>query len=73
MLNVGVIGLGNVGNQIAALAAEELKIPAMAINSSELDTFGITELSRKIFSKDATKTLDTDRVDLSSIFSKFGI
>lgn len=45
----------------------------MAINSSELDTLGITELSRKIFSKDATKTLDTDKVDLSSIFSKFGI
>lgn len=73
MLNVGVNGLGNVGNQITALAAEELKIPAMAINSSELDTFCITELSRKIFSKDATKTLDTDKVDLSSIFSKFGI
>lgn len=25
MLNVGVNGLGNAGNQIAALAAEELK------------------------------------------------
>ena len=37
MLNVGVIGLGNTGNQIASLAYEQLKIPVMAVNSSEKD------------------------------------
>ena len=40
---------------------------------NQLDTLGITELSQKIFSKDAKKTFDTDKVDLSNIFSKFGI
>lgn len=37
MLNVGVIGLGNTGNQIASLAYEQLKIPVMAVNSSGKD------------------------------------
>ena len=37
MLNVGVIGLGNTGNQIASIAYEQLKIPVMAVNSSEKD------------------------------------
>lgn len=37
MLNVGIIGLGNTGNQIAALAKERLNIPVIAINSSERD------------------------------------
>ena len=37
MLRIGVIGIGNTGNQIAALAMEELKIPVIAINSSEHD------------------------------------
>lgn len=37
MLKVGIIGLGNAGNQIAALAADKLKIPVMAINTSEKD------------------------------------
>lgn len=40
---------------------------------NQLDTLGITELSQKIFSKDAKKTLDTDKIDLANIFSKFGI
>jgi hypothetical protein len=40
---------------------------------SQLDTLGITELSQKISSKDAKKTLDTDKVDLANIFSKFGL
>ena len=37
MLNVGIIGIGNTGNQIAALAKNELGIKVLAINSSEKD------------------------------------
>ncbi len=37
MLNVGIIGLGNTGNQVATLAQKELKIPVLAINSSAKD------------------------------------
>ena len=37
MLKIGVIGIGNTGNQIAALAMEKLKVPVLAINSSEKD------------------------------------
>ena len=34
MLNVGVIGIGNCGNQVAKLAMNELKCDVLAINSS---------------------------------------
>lgn len=37
MLNVGVVGLGNAGSQVAALASERLGIDVLAINSSEKD------------------------------------
>ena len=37
MLKVGIIGIGNTGNQIAALASSRLNIPVVAINSSEKD------------------------------------
>lgn len=37
MLQVGVIGIGNTGNQVAVLAKEKLGIPVIAINSSEKD------------------------------------
>lgn len=37
MLKVGIIGIGNTGNQVAALAKKELNIPVLAINSSEKD------------------------------------
>jgi cell division GTPase FtsZ len=37
MLNVGIIGVGNAGNQVAALANATLKIPVVAINSSDKD------------------------------------
>lgn len=37
MLKVGIIGIGNTGSQIAALAKERLSIPVCAINSSEKD------------------------------------
>ena len=34
MLEVGIIGIGNAGNQVASLAKEKLNIPVIAINSS---------------------------------------
>lgn len=37
MLNVSVVGIGNAGSQVAALAAEKLSVPVLAINSSERD------------------------------------
>ena len=37
MLKVGIMGIGNTGNQIASLAKERLNIPVIAINSSEKD------------------------------------
>lgn len=37
MLNVGIIGTGNGGNQVAALGMEQLNVPAIAINSSSKD------------------------------------
>lgn len=37
MLNVSVIGLGNAGSQVAALANEKLGVQVLAINSSEKD------------------------------------
>lgn len=37
MLKVGITGVGNTGNQIAALAKARLDIPVYAINSSEKD------------------------------------
>lgn len=37
MLDVAVVGIGNAGSQVAALAASRLKVPVLAINSSEKD------------------------------------
>lgn len=37
MLKIGVLGIGNCGNQVALLANEKLKCPAIAINSSDSD------------------------------------
>lgn len=43
MLDVSVVGIGNAGSQVAALAADKLKIPVLAINSSEKDLQTIPE------------------------------
>lgn len=43
MLDVSVVGMGNAGSQVAALAADKLKIPVLAINSSEKDLQTIPE------------------------------
>lgn len=37
MLKVGIVGIGNTGNQVASLAQDRLKIPVLAINSSAKD------------------------------------
>ena len=37
MLKVGIIGIGNTGNQVASIAKERLSIPVIAINSSDKD------------------------------------
>ena len=37
MKEVGIIGIGNAGNQVAALASKELSIDVIAINSSPRD------------------------------------
>lgn len=51
MLNVGIIGLGNTGNQIASLAFEKLHIPVVAVNSSEKDLETISNsITKKLIS-----------------------
>lgn len=37
MINVGIIGIGNAGNQVAVLANSKYGLPVLAINSSEKD------------------------------------
>lgn len=37
MLKVGLIGVGNTGNQVAVLANQLLNVPVLAVNSSEKD------------------------------------
>lgn len=57
MLNVSIIGMGNTGNQVASLANEELKIPAMAINSSEKDLESVSEsIPKKLISSKEGKS-----------------
>lgn len=45
MLNVGIIGLGNAGNQVADLAAETAGIEGIAINSSEKDLANVENVA----------------------------
>lgn len=54
MISTGIIGMGNAGSQVAVLASEKLKIPAMAINSSEkdLETVPSTVTKVQITAKD---------------------
>lgn len=58
MLEVGIIGIGNTGNQVAALAKEKLNIPVVAINSSEKDLETVPD--------SIPKKLITDKDGLSS-------
>ena len=43
MLDIGVIGVGNCGNQVARLAYKDADVPAFLINSSERDLATIDE------------------------------
>ena len=58
MLEVGILGLGNTGNQVASLAKERLGIPVIAINSSEKDLETVPN--------NIPKKLITDKDGLSS-------
>lgn len=53
MLKVGIIGLGNTGNQVASLAFEKLHIPVIAVNSSEKDLETISAAIPKKLISDA--------------------
>lgn len=52
MLKVGIIGIGNTGNQVATLANERLAIPVIAINSSEKDLETVPDSIPKKLIKD---------------------
>ena len=52
MLKIGVIGIGNTGNQVAALAKERLNVPVIAINSSEKDLETVPDTIPKKLIKD---------------------
>lgn len=57
MLNIGIIGIGNTGNQIASLGKERLNIPVLAINSSDRDLETVPkDIPRKLI-----VTNDTDK------------
>lgn len=53
MLEVGIIGIGNAGNQVASLAKEKLGIPVIAINSSDKDLETVPDtVPKKLISSD---------------------
>lgn len=54
MLNIGIIGIGNTGNQIALLANQKLSVPVLCINSSEKDLETIPNNIPKRLLKDKT-------------------
>lgn len=61
MLNLGIIGIGNAGNQVASLASEVMGIDAICINSSEKDLAMVGGKAKKILigdSKGAGKNRD---------------
>lgn len=62
MLNLGVIGVGNCGNQVCAKAAEKLAVDVLAINSSEDDLAVLPESISKILIGD-TKGVGKDRME----------
>lgn len=62
MLNAGIIGIGNAGNQVAALAKEKLVMDAIAINSSEKDLQTLPDSVIKILIGDS-KGAGKDRLE----------
>ena len=53
MLKIGVIGIGNTGNQIARLAHEKLGIKVLAINSSSKDLETIGDIPKILIQNEA--------------------
>ena len=50
MLKIGVLGIGNAGNQVAALAKKMKSIPSIALNASEKDVDAIkTDINGIVF------------------------
>lgn len=75
MLRVGIIGIGNAGNQVAVLANQRLSIPVLAINSSDSDLENVPDSIPKklITSKNENgsgKDRDTAKEYLSSSIGK---
>lgn len=56
MLKIGLIGIGNTGNQIAALAQRTIEIPVLAINSSKKDLDTIPDTVPKFLISDKGET-----------------
>lgn len=54
MLQTGIVGIGNTGNQIALLAHNKMDIPVIAINSSEKDLDSLPNNIPKRLLKDKT-------------------
>lgn len=48
MLQIGIIGIGNAGNQVAELAKKTRGIPGIAINSSDKDLINVTSIDKII-------------------------
>ena len=74
MLNVGIIGIGNAGNQVAVLANQRLGIDVLAINSSETDLENVPDnipkkLIRSKNENGSGKDRDTAKEYLSSSIS----
>ena len=63
MLKVSIIGIGNTGNQVAALANQTYAIPVIAINSSEkdLETIGSNIPKKLISSAEGSQGAGKDR------------
>lgn len=75
MIRVGVIGIGNAGNQVAVLANEKLQIPVLAINSSDTDLANVPDgIPKKLISSKnengSGKDRDTAKEYLSASIAK---
>ena len=69
MLDVGLIGIGNAGNQVATLAAEKLGIDVFAINSSRQDFDTIPDsITKKLIGDE--KGAGKNRADAKAFLKK---
>lgn len=70
MLNVGVIGIGNCGSQVAELAKNKLAIDAVAMNTSEMDLSMVSDKLTKILIGDGRGAAKNRDVAKSALKSK---